>query len=40
MQYCLLMHYQEAARSAEEEDMAPARAAFAKYPTTWTRRAC
>jgi hypothetical protein len=32
MQYCLLMHYQEGGEAGlTEEDMAPARAAFAKY---------
>ncbi|ARG54759.1 YciI family protein [Mycobacterium kansasii] len=32
MQYCLLMHYQEGGEiGLSEEDMAPARAAFAKY---------
>ncbi len=31
MHYCLLMHYQEGPRSAPGEDMAPARAAFARY---------
>jgi hypothetical protein len=32
MQYCLLMHYQEGGEiGLTEEDMAPARAAFAKY---------
>lgn len=32
MQYCLLMHYKEGGELAlTEEDMAPARAAFAKY---------
>lgn len=32
MQYCLLMHYQEGGEiGLSEQDMAPARAAFAKY---------
>lgn len=32
MQYCLLMHYQEGDKAGlTDEDMAPARAAFAKY---------
>ncbi|OBJ79346.1 hypothetical protein A5656_24995 [Mycobacterium gordonae] len=32
MQYCLLMHYQEGSEiGLTDEDMAPARAAFAKY---------
>ena len=32
MQYCLLMHYQEGPEiGLTEEDMAPARAAFARY---------
>ena len=32
MQYCLLMHYQEGGDAGlSEEDMAPARAAFARY---------
>jgi hypothetical protein len=32
MQYCLLMHHQEGGEiGLSEEDMAPARAAFAKY---------
>ena len=32
MQYCLLMHYQEGGEiGLSEDDMAPARAAFAKY---------
>ena len=32
MQYCLLMHHQEGAEiGLTEEDMAPARAAFARY---------
>ena len=32
MQYCLLMHHQEGAEAGlSEEDMAPARAAFARY---------
>jgi hypothetical protein len=34
MQYCLLMHYQGGPEiGLTEEDMAPARAAFARYAT-------